>query len=125
MTDAAPSPASVDPDDVGPGSGPRRRISRWQKAVGAAGLVIVLWVGYDSTLVRAWFDDSERMDHMPDGMDHGPAGEMEDDPVDDAPPPDPAEGGEPLPPDGADVEDGDHAPPSDPEDMHDPSQWDH
>lgn len=107
MTDAAPSPAPVDPDDEGGADRPRPSISRWQKAVGAAGLVVVAWVGYDSTLVRAWFDDSAPASHMPDGMDHGEDGPERDE----APRPDPA-GGE-------------HAPPDDGGDMHDPTQWDH
>lgn len=98
----ASTPASVEPD-AGRDSGARGQVSRWQKGVGAIGLIVVLWVGYDSTLVRAWSDDEPTMDHMPDGMDHGPVG--------DAPT--------------GEIEDGDDAPPDDGQGDHDPGQWDH
>jgi hypothetical protein len=84
MTDLRPD-IGEDEDVVG-ASKASTGISLWQKVVGAGGLVAVVWVGVDSPLYDAWFDEgSGGMNHgpgggdmegdMPDGMDHGPGGD--------------------------------------------------
>jgi hypothetical protein len=108
MTDPSPSPDT----DVGPSRGTgTTRLSRWQKLVGASGLAVVVWIGFDSPLINAWFSDGTG--GMPDGMDHGPGGgppeEADHTPGNDAP-----EGNEEQP---SEPDEGEHAPP--------PGGWDH
>lgn len=108
MTDLRPD-VGDDLDDEGPDPGSTPGISRWQKVVGSIGLVVVVWVGRDSTLLNAWFSDDGRIDHMPGGgapAGEGPAG-RDQSPGGDAPEGDRRQE--------TDVDDGDH----------DPSQWDH
>lgn len=109
MPDLHSDAGGDDPDEVGPGYGSTTGSSRWQKVVGSIGLVVVAWVGADSTLVDAWFNDDGGTDHMPGGGDpdgEGPGG-RDQSPGGDAP-----EGNREQE---IDVDDGDH----------DPSQWDH
>lgn len=121
MTDLRP--ATDETDRVGTEHEATPGISPWQKVVGAVGLVAVLWVGSDSPLYKAWFDDGSTQDmHGPGGErpgDEGPPDGMDHGPADDRPG---GSGGE------APEQNGDPADPADPADGgagHDPSQWDH
>jgi hypothetical protein len=101
-----PRDPTTDDTDARPDRTPTNGVSRWQKMVGAAGLVAVLWAGnalYDTASASG--GGGPGGDHgpggPPPGVDHGPGGDA------------PVEQQEPD----SDTDDGG--------DGHDPSDWEH
>lgn len=71
MADPPSFPDVSDDTGVGPERGATARTSRWQKAVGIIGLVVVLWVGSETYEVL-YGDIGDGGPGGPGGGNHGP-----------------------------------------------------